>query len=169
MSLSQVENAQKPGEDKKKKIIDLYKKDIPYLEDILEISEQPPELEDYSYIGKSFLLRNKDITFKNFIYSVNDIRNNIAPVSDTSNTIKNSDNRYSNELKSIGKRLIHKGYSYDDIIFELDKIYGNGIVTSNKYFEKDYKFQTNFCNLFFFSLTSITLGCCYKIYKIIKK
>ena len=101
--------------------------------------------------------------------SICDIRNNNAPVSDSSNTIKNSDNKYSNELKSSIKKMIALGYNYDQVVFELDKIYGTGILTTNKYFENKYHKENYACYLFFYSFMAVNFGICYKLYKFIKR
>jgi hypothetical protein len=121
------------NEKLRKFIIENYKENIPDIEQ--HIYRKKYKQMDYSGLSKQMLQKVFDIRYQRVISTVIDIRNNSDPISPESNTIIKSDNTYSNETKRMIKVLIAKGWTYDEIAFEMERIYGMGTIAKFEYFE----------------------------------
>jgi len=110
-------------------IINNYKEFIPDIEKY--IYEKSNRNFDYTDIGHEY--KRKIISEKFNVLSniVVDIRNNTSPTTYYSNSISRTDNKYSNETKNMVKGLLAKGWSNNEVAYELEKIYGTGIISYN--------------------------------------
>ncbi len=168
MTSTERERQYRENEERRMRIIEYHKDDIPYLEDAI-YKHRPFDRDDYKMMAAGFLQKQKQNDFRNLLTSINDIRNNTTPVSDVSNTIKNFDNKYSNEIKQKIKILLDKGYSYNETVFELEKVYGTGMLTTKSFVEKKPFWETFFVRGFLYSIVFLNAGVVYKLFKLIKK
>jgi hypothetical protein len=118
--------------ERRQKIIETYKFHLPHIESFIffqtlrnhKFSVLTDQIKELNNMDESLKL-NKTII---------DIRNNLEAVSPESNCVLKSDNRYSNEIKSFIKILLRKGWSYDEVVHELERIYGTGILSTSEHF-----------------------------------
>lgn len=126
---------------------------------------------DYKELYSDYKLSKMKADYNTLIRMIADIRNNETVVSAESNTLFNTDNKYSNETKRMIKHLLSKGWSVDEICYETEKIYGAGRI-SKPY---DLKFNSNYILALFlnYSLLGLTFGALWKmkrsLFKLIKK
>jgi hypothetical protein len=138
------------NEEIRKYIIENYKDQIPDIEN--HIYHRRDKVADFSHIVNSAQVNPIFETYKNLVFSIIDIRNNSDPISPESNTIIKSDNNFANETKAMVKILLAKGWNYDDVAFEMERIYGQGIISRKGFFEKtpikEYLICTTYITLF---------------------
>jgi hypothetical protein len=133
-----MNNSNETNENLRKYIIENYKDLIPDIEQ--HIYKKKTKQFNYAHIGREHIQKIRDMRYQRLVTTVVDIRNNADPVSPESNTIIKSDNNYSNETKRLIKILVSKGWSYDEIAFEMERIYGMGSIARIEYFDHvDYR------------------------------
>jgi hypothetical protein len=121
------------NENIRKYIVDNYIDQIPDIE--YHIYQRRDKRIDFSFLGMDSNINPIYTRYQNLVFTIIDIRNNSDPVSPESNTIIKSDNNYANETKRMVKVLLAKGWSYDEVAFEMERIYGQGIISRNGLFE----------------------------------
>lgn len=126
LSQRQTSPAEK-NEIRRKYIVDNYQEYIPDIDNF--INERKRGYYDYSMYAKEFKKKILQDKFNSLSAIVVDIRNNTSPTTYYSNSINKTDNRYSNETKKLVKHLLAKGWSNNEIAYEMEKIYGSGIVS----------------------------------------
>jgi len=131
-----IKELQTQHQMRRDKFIENYKFHLPFIQDFIyyptkrnhKFSFLTDQLRDIDNIENSFKL------FKTIV----DIRNNNEPTSPESNCLMKSDNKFSNEMKNHISVLVRKGWRYNEVVYEIERIYGSGILSSTEYFEKPY-------------------------------
>jgi hypothetical protein len=117
------------NEERRKYIIDNYKELIPDIEDYVLGRRNENKRHDYRYLYYDVKQNLFNQRYAVLASTLVDIRNNTDPVSPESNTIVKTDNKFSNETKKMVKMLLAKGWTVNEIIYEMEKVYGSGIVS----------------------------------------
>lgn len=175
MSNSQQMNSFQDIKERRQNIIENYKNLIPDIEDFIYSKRNNMfNFDEYVEKIKSHLRikRNRDL-----IQSIVDLRNNNDATTVDSNTLFQTDNKYSNEMKKMVKILTSKGYNYNEVVYEFEKIFGSGIITTTEFIEVHPRNERfiNFCinlsflGFMFFGFRKIKFYLNTKIIKIKKK
>lgn len=139
-------------------IINNYKHLIPDINDY--VYERKNNVFDYRFLNRSFKEKEINNHYSDLAKVVVDIRNNVEPTGPESNTIYKTDNKFSNETKVLIKHLLSKGWRKQDVITELEKIYGGGIMTQDIIWEAP-KLQL----LIFYSVNIMAIYLAFKVGK----
>lgn len=122
--------------ERRKRIIENYKYYLPHIESFIFF--QTNRNHKFSLLTDQLKeLNNMDENLK-LNKTIVDIRNNLEAVSPESNCVMKSDNKFSNETKNFIKILLRKGWSYNEIVHELERIYGSGILSTTEHIEKPF-------------------------------
>ncbi len=122
-----ITNPTHQNEQRRNYIIENYKEFIPDIES--KIYEKQSGRFDYSLFCHEY--KNKIITakFNQISQIIIDIRNNTTPSTYYSNSISKTDNKFSNETKLLIRALLAKGWTNNQIAYEMEKVYGHGVVS----------------------------------------
>ena len=145
-------------EEKRQYIIDNYKDLIPDIEQYIYERKNPNF--DYSFLSNNLKVQNVQRRYADLSNIIVDIRNNTAATNFYSNSINKTDNKYSNETKKLVKHLLGKGWSNNEIAYEIEKIYGSGSITWHKTLEKEPTVSS------IFAKNLLKVSCAYLTYKI---
>lgn len=121
----------------RKEVMENYKELMPDIEDVI-YSRQKKKF-DYSFLYYNYLKTDIEKRFNELAKITIDIRNNTKPTTFYSNSISKTDNKFSNETKRMIKHLLAKGWSNNEIAYEMEKIYGSGSITYNSGLVDDTK------------------------------
>jgi hypothetical protein len=83
---------------------------------------------DYKFLSTEYSIKMNNERYNSLSKILLDIRNNTTPTSAYSNSISNTDNKFSNETKKMLKTLLSKGWTNNEIAYEMEKVYGSGAV-----------------------------------------
>ena len=141
------------------------KKHIPNIENFF-LQKYVVDMRKYTnYMTKSTFAAK----YKAVAQSVVDIRNNSDPVSEDSNTVDKTDNKFSNETKKMIKILLSKGWSAEEIALEMERIYGSGSIVTTRHLRVPLG-KTIFVNgIEFLLLGSILTTAAYGLSKVFRK
>jgi hypothetical protein len=145
-------------EEKRQYIIDNYKNLIPDIEQYIYERKNPNF--DYSFLSNNLKEKNIQRRYADLANIIVDIRNNTAATNYYSNSINKTDNKYSNETKKLVKHLLSKGWSNNEIAYEIEKIYGSGSITWHKTLEKEQTVSS------IFAMNLLKVSCAYLTYKL---
>ena len=121
--VSDLEN----NENRRRYIIEKYKEYIPDIEDHVYSNRKPKF--DFGFIAKEDRSKRILHRFNELSNIIVDIRNNTTATNYYSNSINKTDNKYSNETKKMVKHLLSKGWTNNEIAYEIEKVYGSGAIT----------------------------------------
>lgn len=141
--------------ERRNKVIEDYKFHLPNIQEFIYF--QRNRSHKFAFLTDQIReLKNAENNFKLF-KTIVDIRNNNEPTSPESNCIMKSDNKFSNELKNQISILTRKGWGYNDVVYEIERIYGSGILSSTEYFEKPnfHEYLVNYALILLGSLISV--------------
>jgi hypothetical protein len=124
-------------EKRRKEIVDNYKHFMPDIED--HIYGRRNKKLDFSFLYHNHVKSSIETRFNELAKITIDIRNNTKPTTFYSNSISKTDNRFSNETKKMIKHLLAKGWTNNEIAYEMEKIYGSGSITYNSGLVDDSK------------------------------
>jgi hypothetical protein len=151
----------------RKYIIDNYKPHIPDIEQ--HVNKNKTKQINFNYLGDELIQGVVSTRYQRLLYTIIDVRNNSDPIAPESNTIIKSDNNYANETKRMVRILISKGWSYDEIAFEMERIYGMGTIARFVYFDnvryREYVYLALFIGISGFSAYRLIKP----VYKFIRK
>jgi hypothetical protein len=117
---------------------------------------------DFRFLARDYSLIMNNKRFNDLSKIILDIRNNNTPTSAYSNSISNTDNKFSNETKKMCKLLLAKGWTNNEVAYELEKVYGSGAILYYKGIEPEPTLSTYFYR-FCFKIISF-----YGFYKFIR-
>jgi len=124
-------------EIRRKEILSNYKDFMPDIED--NIYKRNNKKFDFSFFYYNYIKADIESRFNDLAKITIDIRNNTKPTTFYSNSISKTDNKLSNETKRMIKRLLAKGWTNNEIAYEMEKIYGSGTITYNSSLVNDTK------------------------------
>ncbi len=138
MEIKLADNSDNDLKDiRRQEIISNYKDYMPDIEDV--IYERKNKKFDFSFFYANYIKADIESRFNDLAKITIDIRNNTKPTTFYSNSISKTDNKLSNETKKIIKRLLAKGWTNNEIAYEIEKIYGSGSITYNSSLVNDTK------------------------------
>jgi hypothetical protein len=114
-------------DEKRQFIIDNYKELIPDMDKY--VNERKNPIFDFKILYQNHKLKKMKSDYNKIIRMIADIRNNEPMISAESNTLFNTDNKYSNECKRYIKNLLAKGWNINEVTAEIEKVYGAGRIT----------------------------------------
>jgi uncharacterized protein (UPF0305 family) len=123
------------NEERRQYIIDNYKEFIPDIEDYIYERKNPKF--DYRFLSRKYKEERLQKRYNELSNIIVDIRNNTSATNYYSNSINKTDNRFSNETKKMVRHLLSKGWSNNEIAYEMEKIYGTGVVSYYTGLEKE--------------------------------
>jgi len=124
-------------ENRRNEIIENYKIFMPDIED--HVYGRRNKKLDFSFLYHNHVKSSIETRFNELSKITIDIRNNTKPTTFYSNSISKTDNRFSNETKKMIKHLLAKGWTNNEIAYEMEKIYGSGSITYNSALVNDSK------------------------------
>ncbi len=124
-------------EMRRKELIENYKEFMPDIEDFIYSGRRKKF--DFSFLYYNFVKSDIERRFNELAKITIDIRNNTKPTTFYSNSISKTDNKLSNETKMMIKHLLAKGWTNNEIAYEMEKIYGSGSITYNSGLVDDTK------------------------------
>lgn len=145
------------ADEKRQYIIDNYKDLIPDIEEYIYDRKNPKF--DYSFLSNNMKETNIQRRYADLANIIVDVRNNTAATNFYSNSINKTDNKYSNETKKLVKLLLGKGWSNNEIAYEIEKIYGSGSITWHKTLEKEQTITS------IFAKNLLKVSCAFLTYK----
>jgi len=148
------------NEERRQYIIDNYNEFIPDIQEYIYERNYPKF--DYRFLSKKYKEERLQKRYNELSNIIVDIRNNTSATNYYSNSINKTDNRFSNETKKIVRHLLSKGWSNNEIAFELEKVYGTGVISYYIGLEKE---PTVGSILFYSSLKLLGIYMSYRIGK----
>jgi hypothetical protein len=124
----------KTPEERRRELIENYREFMPDIED--RVYSRQKVGSDFSSLYAEYRLKYLKVKFMDLSRCIIDIRNNSDVTSYDSNTVCKTDNKYSNETKKMIKILLSKGFNTNQTLYELEKVYGSGILTQQECLEE---------------------------------
>jgi hypothetical protein len=148
---------------KRQNVIEYYQEFLPHIKDYINwvnITPGPVPL-----LAQIIRQNDHQIIYKVFSQTMLDFRFHKGPVEVSALSLYQTDNHTNNEIKNIARNLIRKGWKYKDVAFELERIYGSGVILNMDGFDFENPDKKFFKNAGLLLLT----GGFFIIYRIFQK